>query len=842
MNRNTALILAVCCAPALAQSQQPWDSPAFSADPAAMLEAASKIAAPSGTDAVLLFNDRSYIYDDRGRSTYRQHSFVLVLTANGVRDWDSIEVHWEPWHENRPVLRARAIAPDRSVRELDPKTIAEGPAGDSQRNIYSDGRTMRVPLPAISPGVIVEKEVTITETSALFESGVTHSVSFSADIPVTFSRFTVEAPSSLPLRNEVRLLPKIVTSKSEQDGRVRYTFQMAAAEPTGPDVEYLPPDVPHWPYVAFSTGKSWPDIAKAYSQIVDAQIRSGGLEHNAVVAAGKNSDAAEIGAALLKKLHDQVRYTGVEFGDASLIPRSPSETLRRKYGDCKDQATLLVAMLRAAGIPAHVALFLAGPGQDIEPELPGVGIFDHAIVYVPGSPAIWVDPTDEFVRFGELPLDDQGRLALVASETADGLTKIPEAPSTANRFIETREFYLSEFGKARVVETTETWGSVDDRFRQYYADTEAKEIAKGLQGYAKGTYFSDDPPKYEFSKPTDISKPFRLRIEMTNAGRGSTDTLGAAVGITTGGLTTRLPNILSDTESEKETSHRDANFFLPEPYSAEVRCRIVPPPGFKPSALPEAKKRQIGPAVLTEEFSADRDGVVSATLRFDTVKRLLTPAEFEAFRTGLRDLQKEPITLVQYQEEGQALLAAGKIREALEQFRQLVALHPKEALHRSQIARALLAAGAGEQARQEAREATKLEPSSAQAFVTLGWILQHDLIGRRFKKGCDLAGAEAAYRKVKELDPANYNARADLAIVLENSPDGVRYADKSKLDEAIVEYRLLDGKLTGDISNNILYALLWAKRYDELKELARKNTSAGGFGAPVSRCRRVRRY
>ena len=85
---------------------------------------------------------------------------------------------------------------------------------------------------------------------------------------------------------------------------------------------------------------------------------------------------------LVAALHKNVRYTGVEFGEDSIVPQFPSETLKRKYGDCKDKAALLVTMLRAVNIPANLALLSTGPGQDINPELPGMGMFDHAIVFV----------------------------------------------------------------------------------------------------------------------------------------------------------------------------------------------------------------------------------------------------------------------------------------------------------------------------------------------------------------------------------------------------------------------------------------------------------------------------
>ena len=63
----------------------------------------------------------------------------------------------------------------------------------------------------------------------------------------------------------------------------------------------------------------------------------------------------------------------------------PSEVIQRHYGDCKDKANLLVAMLRAAGIKANLALLDVGPGPDVSTALPGISLFDHAIVYVPAD-------------------------------------------------------------------------------------------------------------------------------------------------------------------------------------------------------------------------------------------------------------------------------------------------------------------------------------------------------------------------------------------------------------------------------------------------------------------------
>ena len=77
-------------------------------------------------------------------------------------------------------------------------------------------------------------------------------------------------------------------------------------------------------------------------------------------------------ARILNRLHRDIRYTGVEFRDAAIVPARPAETLKRGFGDCKDKSTLLVCLLRAAGIPAEVALLKSGSGPE-DPRVAGGG-------------------------------------------------------------------------------------------------------------------------------------------------------------------------------------------------------------------------------------------------------------------------------------------------------------------------------------------------------------------------------------------------------------------------------------------------------------------------------------
>ncbi|HEX9982007.1 MAG TPA: tetratricopeptide repeat protein [Thermoanaerobaculia bacterium] len=172
---------------------------------------------------------------------------------------------------------------------------------------------------------------------------------------------------------------------------------------------------------------------------------------------------------------------------------------------------------------------------------------------------------------------------------------------------------------------------------------------------------------------------------------------------------------------------------------------------------------------------------------------------------------------------GQTKLNAGDIRGALDEFRRLAALHPKEAQHHIEIAKALLAGGLGDAAREEIRRAVTIEPKNARAHQVMGAILFHDSLGRPYRKGFDRKGAIAAYRKAKELDPEDYGIRAALVSALTYGDDGFRFSPTANLAEAVKEILAMPKEL-GDAGKAVLpeLTLVYSHmgRFDELRKLA----------------------
>jgi tetratricopeptide (TPR) repeat protein len=821
--------------PIFAQSSSspaPWDQPAFSVEPKALLAAAEGVSA-GDSSLVVLLDERDHSFEANGRSHTKWRLMYRIVAEAAVTAMGQVQAPWSPWVHDRPTIEARVVSSDGSAHVLDSKAIIEAPGLDESLDIFSDNRVLRAPLPGIGVGAVVEYVISYDGNSPIAEAGMSDTFYLGRGIPVQRARLTIETPAAMEPRIVNTTELKAVVS--EADGRRRMVFESGRIEAIKEFEAYLPFDVSPLPYIGFSTGSSWGDIAKRYSAIVDQQIAGSDLKKITRDAVGKATDKREVIARVLAAIQKEIRYAGVEVGEGSIIPRTPLTVLGNKYGDCKDKATLLVAMLREAGITAHVALLRAGSDFDVQPELPGIGRFNHAIVVVDGSPAIWVDPTDEFSRAAEMPIQDQGRMALVASTKTTALTPVPESPSTVNRISETRTFVLPEDGKAHVVETTEATGTHESWQRRYFASSEQARYRESMEEYAKAYYFAKALEKMDASDPRDLTKPFRFSLEVKESGSGIVSRGEAEVALHPAGLVTFMPEPLQswrepgpNDDPEKVAKKRVHDFFFPAPTVKEWTYRITPPAGFTARTLPQNETKQLGTTTLTTEYAAQADGVVVAKVRFDSGKRRLSPAEFEETRMAISKLLTTDRIRIGFDSIGQSKLNAGDVGGALTEFNRLAGLHPKEAQHHLELARTLLAGGLGDAARTEVRRALEIEPANYRAHEMLAVALQHDLLGRPYHKGFDRDGAIAAYRKAKELEPKNAQIRGALAKLLSYGEEGRQFGRDARLEESIAEYRSLIADLGSEGTGyepELMLVLTRAGRFAEVKELVKTMAS-----------------
>ncbi len=809
------LMLGVASTSAHADVDKSLLKPSFTATPAELL-AAAKTAPPGDWPIGLLRQENQISFDDKGRSVSRWRLVFVVRSQGGADDWGTLSLDWQPFYQDKPTIRARVIEPGGKVTELDQSLIADSPAVETSPSVFSDRRRLEAPLPRLQIGAIVEEEVITRDRVPLLAAGTVNTTRVGGTLPIASAHFEFSAPANRKAKVIARGTPAGLKARHDiSNGRETWAYDGALLTPTPEWEPFVPGDVVQNPYIGVSTAASWGAVARDYRKLLDQRISDGAF---ALPSHLPRTPTLESVRTIVAWLHQQVRYTGIEFGDASTIPWPPAETVKRGFGDCKDKATLLVAVLRNVGIRADLALLSTGPGIDLDVALPGMGVFDHAIVRAQiAGRDVWIDATEDLEPVGRLPSRDQRRRALIIANDTRDLVMTPASSASETVVRQVRTFALAESGAARVTEVSRDGGSYESYLRNWIRDARADDVRKELVTYAESEYGATALESYVTTPPADLGIPFELTLVAAASSEAFTERDRIVVNLLAADTLEKLPELLLKVD-EKTTRKHD--FELVRPHTFEIENRLIVPAGYTAPALTPERIRKLGTMTLTERQRADGNALIF-TFTLVTGKHRLTPAELRTVQLALRDLGKGK-TQVVIEHSGWAFMERGKPKEAIAEVRKLIAMHPKEAIHHTQLAFVLMRSGAGMAARAEARLAVNLQPTDADAHVVLGWALRHDSLGREYGFDHDRAGAIAALRKARKLDPKHGGAAIDLATVLERDARGVAFSDGADVKGAVEAWRAgYELDKTSEHANKLIVALMWSGQLVEAERFAR---------------------
>ena len=123
--------------------------------------------------------------------------------------------------------------------------------------------------------------------------------------------------------------------------------------------------------------------------------------------------------------------------------RKATEVFGTGYGDCKDKANLMVAMLREVGIPAYMVIARLDQDRPVRADFPSPIQFNHAIVAIPAGDDIdlptvqqvagvgrclFFDPTDPQTFVGDISNNLQGSSVFVLAPGVNDLVQLPVIP------------------------------------------------------------------------------------------------------------------------------------------------------------------------------------------------------------------------------------------------------------------------------------------------------------------------------------------------------------------------------------------------------------------------------
>src|SRR4029078_4618493 len=130
----------------------------------------------------------------------------------------------------------------------------------------------------------------------------------------------------------------------------------------------------------------WEDVGRYYWNLIrdqlvpDESIRRAANE--ALTGVDRKDSRGGVGA-LSEYVVKTPRYVALECGTHGYKPYRVDRVLARRFGDCKDKASLMTAMLKVAGVDARMVLLQMRSLGKLDPEPASLSAFNHAIVYVP---------------------------------------------------------------------------------------------------------------------------------------------------------------------------------------------------------------------------------------------------------------------------------------------------------------------------------------------------------------------------------------------------------------------------------------------------------------------------
>ena len=421
-----------------------------------------------------------------GKHSYSRYVYSLT-DPSGIESNSNIRIRFNPAYEK---LQLHGITVNRLGKAVNSITRADveviNVEDRQSSNIYSGEVEAVVLLKDIRVGDVIDYSYTLVGNNPVYGDKFSSGASLGWSIPVDKVNVAVVMPKDRPIQYKV-FKSNAPVNIENKELVTRYTMVLT---PTAEiyEEDNLPPWYNPYPYVQFSEYQTWQDVAQWANTLFDVD-HSASPDLAKYISQLQDLPLNEAINAAINFSQNQIRYLGLELGENSHRPHSPSETFANRQGDCKDKSLLLSVLLKQLGVDASPALVSTTRRAHVDEYLPTHAVFDHAIVKIQLNKVdYWIDPT---MTHQGSTLDskyqaDYGLALVVAPNTTNLSTAKPQV--NFKSAINVQEFMLAAdyFSPVELTVTTTMTGREADNLR-YRLKSEGKvKLAKSyLNYYAK---------------------------------------------------------------------------------------------------------------------------------------------------------------------------------------------------------------------------------------------------------------------------------------------------------------------------------------------------------------------
>jgi hypothetical protein len=607
--------------------------------------------------AVILVHEKQITIASDGKIVETHNYAVRILLREG-RDFASGGVNYIPKISNVKDFRAWLIRPSGETKRYGKDDVLDA-AGDLN-DVYNEYRVKRISgSDEADAGTVFAYTYTKEERSVFSQD----EFAFQGSLPVVSSRYNLTLPAGWRAEgvifNHPNIEPKI--------NGTSYSWELSNLapvpwEPLSPSISHLTPRlaVSYYPptptqSLAIRTFTNWGEVASWLTELSDPQV----IIDDAM--ARKAHELTALAKTEFEKIRaiaqyvQNIQYISIQTGlgrGGGYRPHAANEVFAKSYGDCKDKANLMRAMLKVIGIEAFPVSIYSGDPNYVRTSWPSPQQFNHCIIAVKVSDQtqantiilhpklgrlLIFDATDEQTPLGDLPYYLQGSLALISTKSETDLVKMPVTPPEMNQLERTATFELRADGGISGKILDQSKGQTAARIRTEFRTLSKPEFTGRIERWLTSGATSARLSKLE---PADNSAEgnFTLNVEFTADSYGQ---------IMQNRLMVFKPVVVSRRENLSLTAptRRHPVILANNAYSETVKVQL--PAGFAVDELPDPVKIQTAFGSYVTSYEVKGNELVFKR-QLAQQATTIAPADYEVVRKffeSIRAAENAPVVL-----------------------------------------------------------------------------------------------------------------------------------------------------------------------------------------------------
>ena len=571
--------------------------------------------------SVVLVDESNMVVGEDGRVTRTSTYAVRILTRDGRGSAVAAEGYETDFGKIREI-RAWLIQPSGKVSSYNNDNVIDEADLD---DVYNESRVKRIVARNDAEAGSVFGYTIVSEMKPFFNQSVWY---FQGVEPVVSSKLTLTLPAGWRANaitfNHSKIDPVV-------NGTV-YTWELRdisplEIEPASPSLVNLVPRlaVNYFPaegarLSASRAFESWSEVSSWYASMTDSQAQPDAR----VIAKAK--ELTTNARTELEKIQGIARYVqgiqyiSIQIGVGRWRPHAASEVIAKSYGDCKDKANLMRALLKVIDITAYPVLIHSSDPSFVQEIWPSPRQFNHCIIAIKVSDETQVatvlnhpslgrllifDATDDNTFVGDLPNDEQGSLALIAAGASGVLARMPITSPETNQLDRSAQVQLSADGSIVATMRERARGQSAVTYRREFRGLSKPDYLKLIEGWITAGATSSKVTKIE---PTDDLTTGRFALDVDFSAAEYGQTMQNRLLVFKPAIVSRRESLFLTDPTRKHPVVLDAHAF-----SETISVKL--PEGFDVDEIPEAVKLEAPFGSYKTSYAVkDRELVFTRTL------------------------------------------------------------------------------------------------------------------------------------------------------------------------------------------------------------------------------------